>query len=315
MAFWNDPLSEWAEAWHGWVRGVLLLVSVGVLAMLGWMNWLPAPLYGMVLVVVLLLASWLVLLSYLLADPVGDRGKAWTVALSLLAVLPSGVVFHDALFPSPAVASWELSDTLDAGSVEITDRPPAWRLLVEGRPGVLLSGNDGTITGELRVKQGSRISVHPFALERGRGPSGPPGRSSRMSGGTAATVASAFSLGVLVPGEFRVELTGLKPTDALPVRVSLVPTAVPLSLLQWFWTGLVGLGVVLAALGALGRSFPVAIPFLAAVAGVGWALSTPFPPEDPVYPLLGILAGAGIPSAALGTVLGWTVHRWKSRSA
>jgi hypothetical protein len=315
MAFWNDPLSEWGEAWHGWLRGVLLLVSVGVLALVGWMKWLPGPLFGMVLAVVVLLAAWVILLSYLWPDAVGERGKGWTVALSLLAVLPLGVVFHDALYPSPAVVRWELSDTHTAGTVEIAERAPGWKLLVEGQPGVLLQGHDRTISGELRVVQESRVTVLPFSLERGRGPSGPPGRSSGMPNGSAKSVARAFSLGALVPGALRVELKGMKPVDALPIRVSLIRCTVPLLPLQWFWTGLVVMGLVLAGLGALGRSFPVVIPFLGAVAGIGWALSTAFPPEDPVYPLLGILAGAGIPSAALGTVFGWVVYRRRERSA
>lgn len=303
---------ELAEAWHDWIRGLLLVLVVAVFAILHLTRAVSPVSLAFSLALVVSVGLWVVLMGYCSGNPAPAWARVLTPVLALVAVVLLLGLARELLFPAPALLQGEMSFSQPELKI-VSDGPPYGAFVnIKGTPGVLPSGKDREITGRLALRQTPYYRLLTFDLARPVS-KGPPGRSGGNTPPKIAATSRSYFVDSLPPGEVQMILSNYRPQEALPVHVSVHPVRIPMLLFRIALSILLGLSILLVPMFPSASVFPYLVPFLAALAGAGWATTAGLSLEDPVLPFLGMLFGAGIPSAGTGYVLAWLVRRLSRR--
>lgn len=298
-----------ADAWTGWLRPVLLLLAVALLAATYLFDWLAEPGYARLLSAVLA--------AVLALGPAVQGALAARRRVAAVGALVLGLVWA-AAWVWPTWRMVDPGDPVAAGALKgggdlRLAAAPAGGVTLQVRAESLLggAGNGGSVRYKLKVTDDAG---HDAAVEGELSKRTLPGNRGGLPdpGATRTLVHGANLHTVPWPdgATLRVHVTALAPTGAGPLTVSVLPWALP-------WTALLAaLAVALAAavfvdgrfVPALERSY---LPHAGAVAlAFVVMVRDGIAPLAPVKPLFGAALVAVLVGVVTGTALSWAGRRW-----
>jgi len=292
---------EFAHIWHDWLRGITLIAAAAALVGLYFLHLFSDPVYGGILVTVLLTAGCAVTAGFCLSGlmPRIVRIAGPPVALAGACLLFAGI--FQVLFPDDPYTSTTLSGSQRDGPLEIpTTGLETSYLKIRGRPGASPSGDDSEVKAEIefRGREFNRLVRVEMYGDRGTAP----GKGKGVALGRRDS--QLILLDGLPEGKLDLHLSLLKPETALPLEISLHRPVIPPGLLYLCLWVVVAASLVLGLLTARAGQFPFIVPYAVVLLVVLHFAHRGISPEQPLLPLLGIVLGGGIAACAAGYGLG-----------
>jgi len=286
--------------WQEWLRGVSLLALCALLAAIYFAGLVGEATFGMILCVtaVVVTAAVVVIhcMSSMSALPFRLAGSAVVVLGGILFLAGAAQV----LYPGQPAAVAQVSFLRPQARLSVPEGAQQGCFLsVRGRPGASPTGQDSEVHATIHMKTASAAESFVVSLFKNRQKAAAGGRSSRGPS-VSAREADMWYLGAVVPGDAELELTALRPEQALPLTLALhVPLLPPRSMALVIW-GIVLVSLVLAVPALRQGHFPAVVPFSLSLAVVNELVLRGLPPDRPALPLVGILLGGIFGGALVG---------------
>lgn len=299
---------EWALAWHDWLRGVLLVGFLALLAGLYFLKWIPAGVFPLVMGA----ASLLVVLGFVLEHCMCSLVPAWMRGATLVLVLGAGAGLVAAIYVETTPGFMVTQGKLSPSHPTLEGYVPAGGdLLVDARamPGLLSKGVDGQVTAKVKVAYRSSPDAKETEVrQRWVFATVPEGGSSKKGGGSAVT-STQLHLEDVMEGGFAVHLESLEPPQARPLELSASVAMFPAWTLRAGLALLALLSLLIAPLYTRRSAFPAFVPGTLVLAVSGMAVGFGLPPDSPAPKLLGILVASAFGGALVGYLLAKAVIR------
>lgn len=294
-------LGELEIIWHDWLRGVSLIGALAVLVVVYFLHIFTDQSYTMLLLCVGLAVGFCMAASVCLA---GSPPLAVRLVAPLLAAGAAALGFiavHQVVYPAEPFAECEVSIVVPSAVCEVpTDGlDPAW-LKVKGRPGAGGSGDDSEITGQIVLAAGDFGTTVRPRLYRDKGPTG--GKGKGISVGRKES--DLFLVPGLPAGPVTATLTDIKPSAALPLKLSFHLPLLPPNLIELALALAVAVALVLAFFVARTGHFPFILPYTVVLLVISNVAGRGFSPDQPLLPFLGVAIGSTIGGSAAAYVVG-----------
>jgi len=294
---------EFETAWHDWMRGVLLVVSVIVLVVIYLLDLFSQTTFSFIMV-----GFGLVVMAVLVVgNCICSLLPGWVKMLQLPLLIAAGLFFAAGvsieLIPGPRVAVGEVSTGKNSFGFSFPGRGD---LLVRvfAEPGMHASKDDAIIKARLVLKSVDFSRNLPCSF----------GALQKSGGGNATvklgkTRSKQFTMDDAPAGDYTLVLESLEPAGAMPLKVEIArPWLSPIVP----GAGLAVLGIAALLLGLLSAKravFPTLIPGIFVLNAAFWMTRRGLPPAEPVLPLLGYLVISGLAGALVGYAVAWLLHR------